>query len=218
MTITNLILKIISLYVLLLHPIYLFSLASSHNYFKVTNWRVNFERLKATNKDFREDIKELVAASEDDFLEKFKLCFMIKKSYMDSDILDEYKYLLRKSSQFLIELKSTDPKKAAYILYELNALSLLLSDIKELEIMLSHEESDEVRYYYHEYKDFLLEISLLVTEQINKFYSTIYLLDLKYLQDSFENFMIKFAEHYNSSTKLYSRLYKLYNQYFMTKR
>nr|WKT13933.1 hypothetical protein LKV13_04790 [Borrelia sp. BU AG58] len=209
--------RIILLSMLLICSISLFSsdeYGDLRKQVRVDKWKNNFENLKKLDSHFIASINAFKSLSDKDLLHKLRLCLMVSES-KKNDSLARNEELLKKSSRFLNKLKDQNPNKAAYLLYELEALSLLISDTIELANMLTHEESEGVQKHYHEYKESLEKRLPLIPKYVKEFLSVVNILDHNQIEKSFKKFMPKFAELYNSTERVYSKLHKHYTQFII---
>ncbi|UGQ18010.1 hypothetical protein [Borrelia sp. RT1S] len=207
--------RAILLSALLICSVSLFSLNGSgvtKEEVRVYKWKTNFENLKHLDGFFIASINSFKSLPEKDLLHKLKLCLMVSESKKPNST-ESQKALLNKSSKFLTKLRDKNPDKAAYLLYELDALSLLLADTIELSNMLRQEDSEGVQKHYHEYKESLERRLPLIPKYIKEFFSAVNILDHNKVDKSFKKFMPKFVDLYNSVKQVYSKLHKHYTQY-----
>ncbi|WKC58719.1 hypothetical protein [Borrelia sp. P9F1] len=181
---------------------------------RASKWKINFKNLKYLDGFFLTSIDAFKALSEEDLLHKLRLCLMVAENKKSAPVGSQ-KNLLRKSHKFLIKLRDKNPDKAAYLLYELDSLSLLLSDTIELANMLRQEDSEGVQKHYHEYKESLERRLPLIPEYVKEFASIVSTLDHNRVEKSFKKFIPKFADLYNSVKNVHSKLHKHYTQYVM---
>ncbi|QMU99634.1 hypothetical protein F0310_04275 (plasmid) [Borrelia sp. A-FGy1] len=210
--------KAILLAALLVSPIYSLYLNEEGNLrsqLRVHKWRTNFNNLSILDSYFLATINDFKSMSGEDLLHKLKLCLMVTRNEKNDSDTTMNKALLKKTTLFLTKLKDKNADKAAYLLYELDSLSLLLLDTIELANMLTHEESIGVQKHYHEYKESLEKRLPLIDKYKKEFLSNISILDHNQLDKSFQKFMPKFAELYNSTEKVYSKLYKHYTKFII---
>ncbi|AYE36863.1 hypothetical protein DB313_05030 (plasmid) [Borrelia turcica IST7] len=214
----NLAIKTILLSVLLASPLCLFSLNEEgdlRSEVRVYKWRTNFNNLSILDSYFLATINDFKSMSGEDLLHKLKLCLMVTRNEKGDSAVTDRKALLKRTALFLTKLKDKNADKAAYLLYELDSLSLLLLDTIELANMLTHEESVGVQKHYHEYKESLEKRLPLIDKYKKEFLSSVSILDHNKLDKSFQKFMPKFADLYNSTEKVYSKLHKHYTQFII---
>ncbi|AWG43269.1 hypothetical protein CR532_04545 (plasmid) [Candidatus Borreliella tachyglossi] len=213
---THLTSKIILLSILLICSLNLFANTSESNELRVKDWETNFDAFKKST-DRLKYIEDLKSLSEEDFLGKLGLSLMLTRSYMDIKVPAEHTDLFNKASKFLTTLRNQNADKAGYLICELESLGFLLADIKETAATLTYDELDEVKKHYHEYKEPLETLLPLIPQHVDAFFSTLHLLDPENMENSFNTFMVKFVELFNSSTKLYSTLASIHAKYILKK-